>query len=85
MHARARTVILLALWWLGGTSLAAAQVPEGSRADSLAAVLNRADRPDRFTGVWPLPRYHAPGASRPQWERPRGQSSRPTGRSDADS
>ncbi|HET7424009.1 MAG TPA: hypothetical protein VFJ92_10625 [Gemmatimonadales bacterium] len=41
MHARARTVILLALWWLGGTSLAAAQVPEGSRADSLAAVLNR--------------------------------------------
>src|SRR6476660_8054843 len=41
MHARARTVILLAIWWLGGTSLAAAQVPESSRADSLAAVLHR--------------------------------------------
>ena len=39
MSARARTVILLALWWLGGASLAAAQVPERGRADSLAAVL----------------------------------------------
>ena len=41
MSARARTVILLALWWLGGTSLAAAQVPERGRADSLAEVLHR--------------------------------------------
>ena len=41
MSARVRTVILLAIWWLGGASLGAAQVPENSRADSLAAVLHR--------------------------------------------
>ena len=41
MSARARTVILLALWWLGGASLAAAQVPERGRADSLAEVLHQ--------------------------------------------
>jgi hypothetical protein len=41
MSARARTVIVLALWWLGGASLAAGQVPESARADSLAAVLHR--------------------------------------------
>ena len=41
MPARVRTVILLAIWWLGGASLGAAQVPENSRADSLAAVLHR--------------------------------------------
>ena len=41
MSARARTVVHLALWWLGAASLAAAQVPETSRADSLAAVLRR--------------------------------------------
>src|SRR6188768_988760 len=41
MSARVRTVILLAIWWLGGASPAAAQVPEQGRADSLAAVLNR--------------------------------------------
>lgn len=41
MSARVRTVILFAIWWLGGASPAAAQVPEQDRADSLAAVLNR--------------------------------------------
>ena len=41
MSARARTVILLALWWLGGASLATAQVPERGRADSLAEVLHQ--------------------------------------------
>ncbi|MFL5516117.1 MAG: hypothetical protein ACJ8DJ_08165 [Gemmatimonadales bacterium] len=41
MSARVRTVILLAIWWLGGASPAAAQVPESARADSVAAVLHR--------------------------------------------
>jgi hypothetical protein len=41
MSARARTVILLATWWLGAASLAAAQVPDRGRADSLSAVLHR--------------------------------------------
>jgi hypothetical protein len=41
MSARARTVIVLATWWLGAASLAAAQVPEGGGADSLSAVLRR--------------------------------------------
>jgi hypothetical protein len=33
--------MLLATWWLGAASLAAAQVPAGGRADSLSAVLHR--------------------------------------------
>jgi hypothetical protein len=41
MPVRARTVILLATWWLGAASLAAAQVPAGGRTDSLSAVLQR--------------------------------------------
>ena len=41
MSARACTVILLATWWLGAASIAAAQVPAGGQADSLSAVLHR--------------------------------------------
>ena len=57
MSARVRTVILLAIWWLGGASLAAAQVPEHGRADSPRGGAPPTDRPDRFAGVGPLPRY----------------------------
>src|SRR4051812_11201665 len=41
MSARARTVILLAICWLGVASLAEAQVPASGRADSVAVVLQR--------------------------------------------
>jgi hypothetical protein len=41
MSARARTVIVLATWWLGAASLAAAQVPAGGTTDSLSAVLHK--------------------------------------------
>ena len=48
MHVRVRTVCLVAVWWLGGTTVALAQVPGQAAADSVGRGLRPLPRPARF-------------------------------------